>query len=166
MRREIPAVRILPMSDRIEGFRNRSIADVQAALFFRDLPARGGRFRYRSSGLNADPGTIILFQFQARVIASATFLRDERFEKPVGGCAGAIYVDPASIRTFEPLDAEAMRKAWPGFRAFGHVKQHLNPTRYALFKRRLKRVTQPTAESHDPPKARVGRRASKPTARR
>jgi len=36
-----------------------------------------------------------------------------------------------------------MRKAWPSFRAFGHVKQYLNPARYSMFKRRLKHVTSP-----------------------
>jgi hypothetical protein len=137
------AVRIWPMSNRIEGFRGRGIADVQAKLFRRDLPKCGGRFRYRSSGLNADPGTVVLFQYRACIIASATFLRDERFERPVGGCAGAIFVDVASIRTFDPVDLATMRKAWPSFRAFGHVKQHLNPTNFGRFKRQLKNVAAP-----------------------
>ena len=36
-----------------------------------------------------------------------------------------------------------MRKVWPSFRAFGHVKQSLNPTLYSQFKRRLKNVKSP-----------------------
>ena len=158
------------MSNQIEGFRRRGIADVQAKLFLRDLPRCGGRFRYPSAGLNADPGAILLFQYQARIIAGATFLRDERFAKPIGGCAGAIYVDVASIRTFDPVDLATMRKSWPGFRAFGHVKQHLNPTNYALFRRRLNNVaappSRPTAESDRRPTARVVRPSSKPTTRK
>lgn len=78
---EIPSVRILPMSDQIEGFRGRTIEDVQRDVFLRDLPANGGRFRYRKSGLNAPAGAVVLFQFQARIIASATFVRDERFDR-------------------------------------------------------------------------------------
>jgi hypothetical protein len=132
------------MSDKLEGFRGRSIADVQARLFLRDLPRRNGRYRYPSAGLNAEPGTIVLFQYKARIIASATFLRDEKFARPVDGCSGAIYVEVASIRTFDPLDLAAMRRAWPSFRAFGHVKQYLNPARYPTFKRRLKNATSPT----------------------
>ena len=138
--RDIPAVRILPMSDRLEGFRGRSIEDVQRRLFLRELPKCGGRFRYPRAGLNAPAGTIVLFQFRARIIASAVFLRDEKFPRPVGGCAGAMYLDPASIRTFDPVDVKGMRKAWPSFRAFGHVKQYLNPARYPMFKRRLRSV--------------------------
>jgi hypothetical protein len=139
----IPAIRILPMSDKIPGFRNRTIADVQTKCFLRDLPKNNGRFRYPVSGLSADPGAIVLFQFRARIIASAVFLRDEKFEKPIRGCAGALYFDPKSFRTFDPLDVEAMRKTWPRFRAFGHVKQFLNPTCYPAFKRRLKNVALP-----------------------
>jgi hypothetical protein len=145
MRRDTPAVRIWPMSDKLEGFRGRSIEDVQRRLFLRDLPACNGRYRYPSSGLNAEPGTIVLFQYRARIIASAVFLRDEKYERPIGGYGGAIYVDVASIRTFDPIDVEAMRKAWPSFRAFGHVKQYLNPARYSMFKRRLKNVASPFA---------------------
>ena len=100
MRRDIPAVRIWPMSDKLKGFRGRSIADVQTRLFVRDLPKCNGRWRYVSAGLNAEPGTVVLFQFRARIIASGVFLRDEKFEKPIGGYAGAIYFDPRSFRTF------------------------------------------------------------------
>ena len=131
------------MSDKLKGFRGRSIEDVQRGLFLRDLPKRGGRYRYPSSGLNAEPGTIVLFQYRARIIASGIFLRDEKSERPVGGYAGSLYFDVASLRTFKPLDVEAMRKVWPGFRAFGHVKQYLNPARYPDFKRRLRRMAAP-----------------------
>ncbi len=145
MRRDVPAVRILPMSDQADGFQGRGIADVQANCFLRDLPACNGRYRYPSAALSADPGTVVLFQYRARVIASAVFLRDEKFDKPVGGYAGAMYFDPRSIRTFDPLDADAMRKVWPSFRAFGHVKQFLNPTLYSAFTKRLKHVASPPA---------------------
>jgi hypothetical protein len=131
------------MSDKVDGFRGRTIAQVQAGVFLRELPRRKGRYRYQSAGLNAEPGTVVLFQFQARIIASAIFLRDEKFAQPVGGHGGAIYFDVKSFRTFDPLDADAMRKVWPAFRRFGHVKQALNPTRYPMFKRRLKNVASP-----------------------
>jgi hypothetical protein len=145
---EIPACRILPMSDRIPGFRGRSIEDVQERLFLRDLPACGGRFRYRSSGLSAPAGTVVLFQFRARIVAMAEFVRDERFERAVKDVRGALHFEPASIRVFDPVDAEGVRAVWPGFRNFGHVKQRLNPGRFAAFRRRLKGVRSPGG---DPP---------------
>jgi len=170
---EVPAIRILPMSDKIEGFRDRSIEDVQTSVFLLDLPACNGRFRYRSSGLNADRGTLVLFQFRARIIASALFVRDEPFERLRDGCAGAMHIDAASIRTFDALDVNAMRKIWLRFRAFGHVKQRLNPTVFEDFEKSLKNVqsprvalSRPSAESSRQPKARTSRSANKPTARK
>jgi hypothetical protein len=141
MPREIPSIRILPMSEKLPGFRGRSIEDVQHRLFLRDLPLKcNGRWRYQRTGLNALPGALVLFQYRARIIASAVFLRDEKFDRPRRGSAGVLHFDAASFRTFSPLDVAAMRSVWPGFRAFGHVKQHLNPTLYAKFKRRLRNL--------------------------
>jgi len=148
MRSEIPAVRILPMSDQIEGFRGRTIEQVQQRYFMRGLPTHKGKYRYRSAGLNARAGTIVLFQFRARIIASAVFVRDEPFERQTGGAGragGVLYFEPASFRTFDPVDADAMRAVWPQFRNFGHVKQFLNPGRYTAFRRRLRNVTPPDA---------------------
>ena len=143
MRREIPAIRILPMSDKIPGFRGRSIEEVQEKCFRTGLPAHNGRYRYQTTGLNAEPGTVVLFQFRARIIASGIFLRDEKFDSPKRGYGGAMYFDPKSLRTFDPLDVEAMRKVWPSFRAFGHVKQFLNPTLYSVFRKGLRNLKSP-----------------------
>jgi hypothetical protein len=157
MPREVPAVRIWPMSDKLPGFVGRSIEDVQAKCFLRDLPKCDGRYRYPKMGLSADPGTIVLFQYRARIIASAVFLRDD---------GKAIHLDVASIRTFDPLDVEAMQKVWAHFRRFGHVKQFLNPTLYSKLQRTLKNVSSPRAEANHPPRARTSRSVNKPTARK
>lgn len=140
MRREVPTVRIVPMSDKAVGFVGRDIVRVQREVFLHELPANGGLYHYQTTGLNALPGSALLFQYKARVIASAVFLRNERFEQPVDGYGGALHLDVDSICTFDPVDLTKMRKAWPGMRAFGHVKQHLNPTGYPAFKRRLSNV--------------------------
>jgi hypothetical protein len=146
------------MSQKRPGFAGRSIQDVQEKCFLRDLPCTcRGRWRYASGGLNADAGAVVLFQFRARIIASAIFLRDEKFARPIRGSAGVLCFDPSSFRTFEPLDVQAMRKTWPGFRAFGHAKQALNPTLYGKFKRRLRNVASPSARSSRPSTARASR---------
>jgi hypothetical protein len=137
---DLPPVRILPMSDRIEGFAGRSIEQVQAEFFLNRFVRSNGQFHYCTSGLNALPGTPVLFQFKGRAVATAIFLRDDRFNEPSEEFAGVLQFDPKSIRTFEPLNAEDMRKAWPGFRAFGHVKQKLNPGGWRALERILKNV--------------------------
>jgi hypothetical protein len=130
---EPPEVRLLPMSDRQRGFVGRSIEAVQRDFFLGRLVKGGGRWRYASSGLVAEPGTAVLFQFKARVIASAVLLRNEKYDKPRSGDAGELRLDPASVRVFTPWDAEMLRSVWPGFRAFGHVKQRLSPGNYGAF---------------------------------
>src|SRR4051812_42848145 len=143
MRETIPAIRILPMSGKMKGFEKWDVQGVQQHFFLGALVSCGGRFRYPSSGLNSPSGTLVLFQYRARIVASARLLRDEKFDRKTTGAAGAMYFDVNSIRTFDPLDVEAMRKAWPRFRGFGHVKQALNPAGYPILKRRLKHVTLP-----------------------
>lgn len=143
MRETIPPIRILPMSGRMKGFEKWNVEGVQKHFFLRALISRGGRFSYPSSGLNAPSGTLVLFQYKARIVASARLLRDEKLPRKSAGIAGTMYFDVNSIRTFAPLDVEAMRKAWPRFRAFGHVKQMLNPAGYPILKRRLKHIKAP-----------------------
>jgi hypothetical protein len=129
------------MSGQRAGFRGRGIEDVQQRLFLRDLPLKSrGRWTYARTGLNAVPGTLVLFQYRARIIASAIFLRDEKFDRPRRSGSGILHFDPTSFRTFDPLDLDAMRKIWPRFRAFGHVKQYLNPAMRATLQRRLKNL--------------------------
>ena len=165
MGRETPAVRILPMSDREPGFVGKGIERVQRETFLRDLPACGGRFRYRASGLSARPGTVVLFQYRARVIAMAAFVRDEKFEHRRRGHGGVLHFDAASIRTFEPVDAAGMRKAWSGFVRFGHVKQVLNGSCFPAFRRRLRNVASPGRDATGRERERSERRASSPATR-
>jgi hypothetical protein len=131
------------MSDKEPGFVGKDIQCVQREIFLGDLAGNGGRWRYRAAGLLAPAGTIVLFQYRARIIALAEFLRNEKFAKAKGGCKGAMYIDVKTIRTFDPVDVEGMRKAWPGFRGFGHVKQKLNAACWPVFRRRLKGVRAP-----------------------
>jgi hypothetical protein len=50
MRREISGVRILPMSDKVKGFAERNIEEVQKWCFLGRLPRGNGRYRYRGAG--------------------------------------------------------------------------------------------------------------------
>jgi hypothetical protein len=139
-----PAVRILPMDP--AEFDGRTAEEVQSQFFLTELPsaARGGQYNHRKSGLDAEAGTVVLFQYDNRVIASAVFERREWFDPPQGDYYGALYFDPASIRVFEPVGAEVLRDVWPGeFTGFGNVKQSLSPAAYPAFARRLVGVESP-----------------------
>jgi hypothetical protein len=145
MRKPIPAVRILPMSAKEKSFRGRTVEDVQMGFFLEELPfpPKSGRYRYPTAGLNAEPGTVVLFQYEGRIIASAILNHNERYELPEDGYQGALWFDVNSIRTFAPVGRNALRKIWPEFRNFGHVKQFLNPAKYPAFEKQLVDVTAP-----------------------
>jgi hypothetical protein len=151
MRNVIPAVRILPMSPREKSFRGRTVEDVQTGFFLAELPfpPRNGRYRYPTAGLNAEPGTVVLFQYENRIVARAILDRNERFERPEDGYNGALWFDVRSIRIFEPVGPDKLRAIWPEFRHFGHVKQFLNPAKYPAFEKQLVDVAAP---EHSGPK--------------
>jgi hypothetical protein len=140
-----PAVRVLPMSANEPTFRGLSVEDVQARFFLEELPSRrrNGQYLYPGSGLATPPGSVVLFQYLGRVVASAEFVRDEKFPGPRDGYRGALWFDPATVRAFGPVDADGMRRAWPGFVRFGQAKRSLDPAGYAAFERGLSGVAAP-----------------------
>jgi len=124
----------------------RAVEDVQQRFFLDDLAQfpRNGRYEYRTSGLSAEPGKVVLFQFDRRVIASAELLGCERFAEPEDGCVGALHFDPTSVRVFDPVGADVMAEVWPRqFPGFGQAKTRLDGDRYPLFLARLTNVRAP-----------------------
>ena len=146
-----PAIRILPMDSKATpGFVGASIEDVQRLFFLNALVVQPvpGRFHYCKSGLRAEPGTVVLFQFQGRIIASAILVGIERFETPEpGGHVGAYLFDVESIRVFDPVDAATLGKVWPNVSRLGQAKWDLDPKGYAKFERMLTGVE--TANSYE-----------------
>ncbi|QDU18628.1 hypothetical protein [Urbifossiella limnaea] len=139
-----PVVQLLPMSTDV--FPGRGIADVQAHFFLGELATlpRNGRYEFRTAGLSADPGKVVLFQFARHVVASAELLGCERFAEPEDGCVGAMHFDPASVRVFDPVGADVLAEVWPDqFPGFGQAKTRLSGDRYPEFLARLTNVRGP-----------------------
>ena len=140
-----PAVRILPMTNDIPaefpGCEN--IGDLQQNFFLNELPSRNGKYYYRKSGLKAEPGTIVLFQCKACIIASATLIGIEKTVVKVG-YDGYLNFDAASIRIFKPINADAIMEIWPDFIKFNQTKQELKPPEnYSKFLKILEYITKP-----------------------
>src|SRR5262249_30725372 len=143
----------------------RSVQDVQQGFFLKQLPSssRGGKYWYRVRGLDADAGTVVLFQYDDRIIASATLDRIESFDAPEGDYHGAFYFDVDSIRVFNAVGPERVRAIWPKVKRFSRAKWQLTLKGYAKFKRGLTGIKQPppapeAAKAQDlaaPPAARV-----------
>jgi hypothetical protein len=130
----VQSVRLLPMSENDPEFTGHSIEDVQE-WFLNELPGREFNF---TKGLNAERGTLILFQYKAHVIASA--LLDEKiiFDQKLGGVyRGAYKFIPSSIAVFEPINSSEMKDIWEDFAGFNLVQQRLDEDYYQDFGRLL-----------------------------
>jgi hypothetical protein len=114
-------------------------------------PSHPGRYRFREQGLaeeNAPPGSLVLFQFANRIVASAVLVWIQRFAEPQAGVySGAFWFEPESVRIFRPVCVEDVRRAWPDAiptGSFSLVKHDLNPpAAYLRFCRRLSGVSAP-----------------------
>ena len=142
----LPAVRILPMSlgeFEDEGYQN--VDDLQQKYFMSELPFKqGGCYNYKTKGLIADPGTVVLFQCDGLIIASASFNYRKEFLQPyMGRYSGGLYFDVNSIRVFNPVDAGGIKNFWPTFKRFGNVTQKLNINSYSSFEQSLAGVETP-----------------------
>jgi len=141
----IPAVRILPMSTDEPEFVGKTHEEVQSQFFLSDLPSgQEGRYFYRTKGLDAEPGTVVLFQYKKRIIASAVFKGREKFDEPKDQCHGALRFDVDSIRVFDPVGAEVLGDLWPEeFKGFRNAMAQLNADAYPEFHRRLTGIRPP-----------------------
>jgi hypothetical protein len=145
------------MDEKVE-FKGQSAEHVQRDFFLRELPNREipGQYFYRTAGLRAEPGTVVLFQYAGRIIASALLRGTERFDVPREGYNGALFFD--SIRVFNPVGVDVARRYWPDFTGFGRVKHALNPAAYREFERGLTGIefaqrSRPEAQDMGPPPA-------------
>jgi len=143
-----------------EEFGGQTAKDVQFEFFLTDLPSREcGRYYFRTAGLNAEPGTMVLFQYDNAIIASAVLERCERFKEPEGPYHGALNFSIESIRVFEPVGPDLLRNLWPEkFEKFSNAKLRLRADVLPVFERHLMGVKVPAClapQIHDlePPTA-------------
>lgn len=76
---EIPEIRFLPMD------KDREFPTYEEAIEFlsETMPNRNGKYGYRSNKMTCKDGTLVLFQYDAKLIASASFLENIKYEKPI-----------------------------------------------------------------------------------
>ena len=138
-------VRILPM-DRAEEFPDcNDIKELQEKFFLHEFPRRtDGEYRFHAAGLGAKSGTIVLFQSDGAIIASATLNETKRFSEPYrDDYRGALYFDIRSIRVFDPVPLGVLQSIWPNVKRLGQVKWALIPNAYPAFERVLKNIKAP-----------------------
>lgn len=138
-------IRILPMDKEYE-FNGSNIKDVQINFFLNELPNRKdkdgqGRYCYKSHGMKADDGsTLVLFQYDNKIIASAKLSHIIKFDKSNDVYHGAFYFEPTSIKIFEPITNENINDDFHCKIKFGQVKYILNAKYINDFFNRLKNI--------------------------
>ena len=131
MKTEYTMVRILPM-DREDEFYDMEIEEVQSQFFLDELPKRNdehgyGKYHYKKQGLilNEEP-TLVLFQYDNKIVASANLINVLKFKQPNGIYNGALYFEPNSIRTFDPISNQEINGIFQDSIKFGQIKHKLN----------------------------------------
>lgn len=164
---EIPVmVRILPMN-KLDEWKDWGISEVQKEFLLKELNIeRKGKYHYKTAGMKAERGSVVLFQFDNKIIGLANLddvkKRDDPgyFDIPTDlddnpDYKGAYYFEPRTIRTFKPVNAEEIKRIWdkefidrnsdkhPAFVKFGEAKQFLDSEKYPDFCRILEDIEEP-----------------------
>lgn len=132
----VPAIRILPMSESDPEFVDCGIEDVQR-WFLETLPYT--KYHY-TKGLHTDQGSLVLFQFQGHIIASAILTEKVEFaEKLDGTYRGYYQFNDASILVFTPVNVSEMREIWVDFKGFTQATTKLDASCYQAWLQLLSR---------------------------
>lgn len=151
-----PEIRLLPMN-KSEEFPNESIEEIQNYYFLGSLISeRKGYYNYKESGLICPNGSLILFQMEGMIIASAELVRVEKHEEPIDGkYKGAYVFDTVSIEVFDPITAEELSCIDSTFDGFSQVKQRLDASKLGQFKNLITLKQQPLIAEEIAPKEAV-----------
>lgn len=126
----VKSIRVLPMSETDPEFTGQSIVDVQE-WFMNELPYRDFNF---TKGLNAEKGTLVLFQYKAHIIASAILDEKVVFNNKLGGVyRGAYRFIPSSIAVFNPIESMELKNIWKDFAGLNRVQHSLDVNKYIKF---------------------------------
>ena len=137
-------VRILPMDKK--EFNKADIQEVQEHFFLNELPKRKdhigqAKYYYKKQGMKIEEGkTLVLFQYDGKIIAMARLCKIVRFRTSEGDYHGAYYFKPDTIIVFEPLTNEDINQIFECNIKFGQVKHSLNPDKIPILLKQLKKV--------------------------
>ena len=131
---EVTDIRLLPMSKNDLAFAGKSIEEVQDWFKFY-LPGNIYQFKRK---MTAPKGTLVLFQFQGRLIASALLKKTVSYDEVNEfGYGGYYKFSKSSIFTFDPLDIKDVQKIWSNVKGFNQSQQTLDAAQYPALKQLL-----------------------------
>lgn len=82
------------------------------------LKLEGGKFYYRHKGMVVECGTIVLFQYDSRIVAQAELLKVQKLETPLpwdgAKYEGYFLFDLETVRFYKtPLNSDEFHKIYP-----------------------------------------------------
>jgi|GEM_PF-1622798 len=119
-------IRIIPMAK--AEFESdgglESYVDIQNKYFLNQLiNTQGGKF-YRNKGIRtAGAGSLFLFQYENKIIASAIFLKN--VDESNGEYQGYFLFDKSSIKVFKPISPDELRAVVSDFNGFNQSMQNI-----------------------------------------
>lgn len=130
LNKKVEEIRIIPMS-RSDEFDNQTIEEVQQQYFLNDLVYRQDcKYYYRKSGINSIKGSLILFQYDNKIIASAQLKSIEKYDEiqsgQYGEYRGAIAFYDETIQVFTPIEVDELKSIDPKFKKFSQTKQFID----------------------------------------
>ncbi|MDN3438704.1 hypothetical protein QMA04_11410 [Planococcus sp. APC 3900] len=132
--KDFSAIRILPMSEKDLEFAGKTSEEVQN-WFKNHLPNRTYQFKNR---MDTPDETLVLFQYQNRLIALAMLERVESYEeKNEYGYKGRYKFQSSSIAIFDPLSLNDVQEIWSGVKSFNQSSQKLELAQYGALKKLL-----------------------------
>jgi hypothetical protein len=137
-------VRVLQMTAEDPEFVGKTATQVQNDFFLNALRARGGIYNYRTKGLRANSGTVVLFQFESHIIASAVFIGRKDYPEPVSidgmEYNGELHFEPSLISVFTPVPPDVMKGIWDNFDPGERRMAKLDAGHYSGFLEKLTNV--------------------------
>jgi len=123
----IPEIRIIPMSKSLE-FNDKSIEVVQKEFFIEDLKNRDNCLFYlRNGGIKCDKNTLLLFQYDNRIIACAKLVEIIKYDDKYDGIySEALSIDRSSIQIFDPIKPNEIKVIDYKFKKFSQARQILS----------------------------------------
>ena len=132
--KHICAIRILPMSEKDPEFTGKTSEEVQN-WFKSQLPDQAYQFKNK---MDTPDETLVLFQYQNRLIALAMLEKVESYEeKNEYGYKGKYKFQSSSIAIFDPLSISDVQEIWSGVKSFNQSSQKLELAQYAALKKLL-----------------------------
>lgn len=109
-------IRIEPMNENNETFKEMNVKQIQIEYFMKYLPYKEiGWYWYENLGLTAEQDDLILFQMNNTIIASAKY--DMKLEK-----SKAFKVKTNTIKIFKPITKDELCNIIPKFTNFSMVR--------------------------------------------